>query len=324
MEQFLETRSAAKSLMMQVLQAFKQHNINPTPINYAVWYEFYLARNLELQKCMNESLKAKDGFTDIVGYRLYQLHIKSMPEDMVHVNDEINEATKNLVQSLQSVTAHVESHLSILSEEQSQEALTVLKETIQETKTKAIESMKKAGKIAQQLSHVCNHITRDPVTRLFSRVKLDHDYKMLRDTGANPGLLLIDLDGFSEINKAHGMLVAENILRHIATLIKEVTSTNFAYRIGGHDEFCIMTGAGMSEPDLSNIANDILKLIGEIRLVDKKTQAVIAENMSATAILFEGTRNGLQASYENAKKEMRLTKRNKRLARQKQKQTQAA
>lgn len=324
MEQFLETRTAAKSLMMQVLQAFKQHNINPTPINYAVWYEFYLARNLELQKCMNESLKAKDGFTDVVGYRLYQLHIKSMPEDMVHVNDEINEATKNLVQSLQSVTAHVESHLSILSEEQSQEALTVLKETIQETKTKAIESMKKAGKIAQQLSHVCNHITRDPVTRLFSRVKLDHDYKMLRDTGANPGLLLIDLDGFSEINKAHGMLVAENILRHIATLIKEVTSTNFAYRIGGHDEFCIMTGAGMSEPDLSNIANDILKLIGEIRLVDKKTQAVIAENMSATAILFEGTRNGLQASYENAKKEMRLTKRNKRLARQKQKQTQAA
>jgi hypothetical protein len=83
----------------------------------------------------------------------------------------------------------------------------------------------------------------------------------------------------------------------------KVSSTNFAYRIGGHDEFCIMTGAGMSEPDLSNIANDILKLIGEIRLVDKKTQAVIAENMSATAILFEGTRNGLQASYENAKKE---------------------
>jgi len=324
MEQFLQTRDASKTLMMQVLQAFKQHNINPTPINYTVWYEFYLARNLELQKCMNESLKAKDGFTDVVGYRLYQLHIKSLPEDMVHVNDEINEATKNLVQSLQAVTAHVDSHITLLSEEQSQEALHQLKETIRDTKVKAVESMKKAGKIAQQVSHVCNHITRDPITRLFSRIKLDHDYKLLRETGANPGLLLIDLDGFSEINKAHGMLVAENILRHIASLIKEVTSANFAYRIGGHDEFCIMTGVEMSDPSLSQMAKEILKLISEIRLVDKKTQAVIAENMSATAILFEGTKNGLQASYENAKKEMRLTKRNKRMARQKQKHSAAA
>lgn len=79
----------------------------------------------------------------------------------------------------------------------------------------------------------------------------------------------------------------------------------------------------MSDPSLSNIANDIIKLISEIRLVDKKTQAVIAENMSATAILFEGTKSGLQASYENAKKEMRSIKRSKRMARQKQKQTAA-
>ncbi len=321
MEQFLQTRDASKTLMMQVLQAFKQHNINPTPINYAVWYEFYMARNLELQKCMNESLKAKDGFSDVVGYRLYQLHIKSMPEDIVHVNDEINEATKNLVQALQSVSAHVDSHIDILGEAQSHDALKHLKSTIKETKIKAVESMKKAGKLAQQVAHVCNHITRDPITRLFSRIKLEHDYKLLCDSGANPGLLLIDLDGFSEINKTHGILVAENILRHIASLIKQVTSAEFAYRIGGHDEFCIMTGAIISDPSLSQIANDIIKLISEIRLVDKNTQAVIAENMSATAILFEGSKTGLQAGYENAKKEMRLTKRHKRMALQKQKQS---
>lgn len=324
MEHFLQTRESAKGLLMQILQAFKQHNVNPTPINYAVWYEYLLARNPELQKSMNESLRAKDGFTDIVGYRLYQQYIKAMPEDMVYVNDQINEATKNLVESLQAVTAHIESHISLLEETSAQEALLQLKETIHLTKKNAIESIKKAGKLAQQTSHVCNHIIRDPVTKLFSRAKLEHDYKVFRDCGSQPGLILIDLDGFAEINKAHGMLVAENVLRHIANLIKEVVSIDFAYRIGGHDEFCIMTGAPMKDDSLSQIANQILARISEIRLVDKNTQAVIAEDMSATAILFEGTQNGLQASYENAKKEMRATKRNKRLLRQKKQTTTAA
>lgn len=305
--------------MMQVLQHFQQYKVNPTPINYVVWYEYVLARNVEVQKAINESLKAKGGFTDVVGYRIYQLHIKAMPEGIVHVNDEINDVSKSLVQSLQDISKHVDSHIELLEGNHTLEQLAALKTTVHETKRRAIHSIVKAGKISEQVAHVCNHITRDPITKLFSRIKLDHDYKLYRDSGANPGLLLIDIDGFSEINKEHGMLVAENILRHVANVIKEVASAKHAYRLGGHDEFCIMTGALMKDAALTDMANTILKKIEDIRLVDKNTQKVIAENMTATAMLFEGTNNGLQVAYENAKKEMRLTKRNKRMRRQKQK-----
>jgi GGDEF domain-containing protein len=125
------------------------------------------------------------------------------------------------------------------------------------------------------------------------------------------------MDGFSEINKKHGALVSENLLRYIGKAIKEVAGSKHAYRIGGHDEFCVMTGAPMGDPIHNEIANKISALIANISLRKKGTTEVIAKDMTATTMLFSSDSIGITRGYEEAKKEMRNIKRNKRIARQK-------
>jgi diguanylate cyclase len=321
MEQYLQTKNIAKGVFMHVAQLFQAHKITPTPINYAVFYEFCMAKNQDILKAVNESFRSKDGFTDIVGYRIYQQYIKSVPDDMVHVSDDISDASKNLAETLREVSAHIDTHIELIdagaSTEELSAELAALKIDIEATQAKAVIAVKEANAVQGKIAHVTNHVNRDPITKLYSRVKLEHDYLLLKNSSVNPRLILFDMDGFSSINKEHGALVGENLLRHIGKLVKQVVGSNHAYRIGGHDEFCVMTGVPIEDPSLNVIANQISTLISAINLRRKGTTEIIAKDMTVTAMLFGSDSIGITRGYEEAKNEIRMIKRNKRLQKQK-------
>jgi diguanylate cyclase len=321
MEKYLSTKGIAKGILMQVIQLFQTHRITPTPINYAVFYEFCMAKNQDILKAVNESFRSKDGFTDIVGYRIYQQYIKSVPDDIVHVTDEMSDASKNLAETLREVSTHIDTHIELIdagaSTEELSAELAALKIDIEATQAKAVIAVKEANAVQGKIAHVTNHVHRDPITKLYSRVKIEHDYLLLKNSSVNPGLILFDMDGFSSINKEHGALVGENLLRHIGKLVKQVVGSNHAYRIGGHDEFCVMTGVPLEDPSLNVIANQISTLISAINLRRKGTTEIIAKDMTVTAMLFGSDSIGITRGYEEAKNEIRMIKRNKRLQKQK-------
>ena len=84
----------------------------------------------------------------------------------------------------------------------------------------------------------------DPLTQLYNRYKLDQDlqfhYENYQKHGKSFALLMIDLDHFKTINDQHGHHIGDEVLKHIAQILKDSSrSTDTVGRWGG-EEFMII------------------------------------------------------------------------------------
>lgn len=86
------------------------------------------------------------------------------------------------------------------------------------------------------------------------------------NTGAAPpftALLLIDLDGFKQINDLFGHALGDECLKEVAARLKTVCrKTDFVARIGG-DEFAVLANAGLAQGDIEVIAKRIVATVGQ-------------------------------------------------------------
>lgn len=80
----------------------------------------------------------------------------------------------------------------------------------------------------------------DPVTGLANRVQFQDRVDAFLAPEARGALILIDLDGFKDINDRHGHVVGDDVLKHVGRCIRAEAEANLgvAARIGG-DEFAV-------------------------------------------------------------------------------------
>lgn len=100
----------------------------------------------------------------------------------------------------------------------------------------------------------------DPLTGLLNRQALvaligeHHD----AEPSASVGIVFLDLDGFKQINDAHGHAVGDAVLGQVAERLAQVVSApDAAYRLGG-DEFVVLSLAADSESHVRELA-DVLR-----------------------------------------------------------------
>ncbi|MFF2795885.1 diguanylate cyclase [Lysinibacillus xylanilyticus] len=124
--------------------------------------------------------------------------------------------------------------------------------------------------INKLLSKTIHLATYDPLTNVYNRAtyirKMD---KLLRQRKTNqPGLLLLDLDNFKQVNDRYGHVEGDKILIETAkTLKQEVGKNGFVVRFGG-DEFAIVLYDTKDE-HMEKLANSILEKIHHLRYADK-------------------------------------------------------
>lgn len=126
--------------------------------------------------------------------------------------------------------------------------------------------------INKLLSKTIHLATYDPLTNVYNRAtyirKMD---KLLRKRKMNqPGLLLLDLDNFKQVNDQFGHREGDKILIETARILKqEVESNGFVVRFGG-DEFAVVL-YDAKEETIQQTANSILEKIRHLKYVDKVT-----------------------------------------------------
>jgi diguanylate cyclase (GGDEF)-like protein len=113
------------------------------------------------------------------------------------------------------------------------------------------------AKARRSLYHQATH---DALVGLVNRAELDRRLRLLDTTGSQYALLFIDLDHFKEVNDNGGHAVGDELLRHVAAILREVVRRgDTAARLGG-DEFAIVMRDCYAH-DASRIATTILERI---------------------------------------------------------------
>lgn len=103
-----------------------------------------------------------------------------------------------------------------------------------------------------QLSRAEALMLRDELTGLFNRRGLRAHLQERQRNGATSGLglLLVDCDGFKQINDAHGHLAGDRVLQGVASILRSVAgASDIACRLGG-DEFALLFKAAAREEAL--------------------------------------------------------------------------
>lgn len=112
---------------------------------------------------------------------------------------------------------------------------------------------------AAELLHRAQH---DPLTGLENRAMLDHSLAQAllrheRHPAQDVALMLIDLDGFKQVNDTFGHAAGDDVLRHVAAALKACQrKSDLVCRVGG-DEFALIA-EGAAQPDLESIAGRIV------------------------------------------------------------------
>jgi diguanylate cyclase (GGDEF)-like protein len=95
-----------------------------------------------------------------------------------------------------------------------------------------------------QLRHLADH---DALTGLFNRHRFESELEQaiadVDRTGRDAGLLIIDLDGFKDVNDRFGHPVGDQLVCRIADVLRDVVrTTDVIARLGG-DEFAVILPA---------------------------------------------------------------------------------
>jgi diguanylate cyclase (GGDEF)-like protein len=159
--------------------------------------------------------------------------------------------------------------------------------------------------LEEHLRHLADH---DPLTGLRNRRLFEHDLKLqigrCQRYEEQAALLVIDLDGFKQVNDRHGHKVGDDALKAVArTLTRRLRATDLVARLGG-DEFAVLLphmdlqGAEIVTKDLMRVieactvdAGDaVVRLAGSVgfALIDSSTlhddQALIAADKAMYAV----------------------------------------
>ncbi len=112
----------------------------------------------------------------------------------------------------------------------------------------------------QQARHQAQH---DGLTQLPNR---DHFGTRLQQALSNPqalAVMFIDLDGFKQINDAHGHAVGDELLKIVsARLAQSVRSSDLVARLGGDEFACLVAGLSNHE-QLSHFARKLFDHVAE-------------------------------------------------------------
>lgn len=109
----------------------------------------------------------------------------------------------------------------------------------------------------------------DPLTGLYNRHSLVGritEYRTTR-TGAWVGAVFIDLDGFKQVNDAHGHVAGDAVLEAAARRLRAAVTPHSVYRFGG-DEFVVLLVDDVTESAVQRVAYNVRAVLNGTYPVD--------------------------------------------------------
>ncbi|MFC4293463.1 putative bifunctional diguanylate cyclase/phosphodiesterase [Novosphingobium tardum] len=115
----------------------------------------------------------------------------------------------------------------------------------------------------------------DSLTSLLNRQAFDRHLgerlRTQRHSGRDFFVLLLDLDGFKDINDTFGHLVGDVVLEEISSRITAAVPTDALVARWGGDEFAIITPMGISQEDATAVGEKLIRAVSrEVEIAGRK------------------------------------------------------
>lgn len=279
-----------------------ERGIEPTPVNFAVWYHYVAGDNKELSNEINKFLSNKSlHITDDVNIYLYNKYVLP-PEDKTHVT--AMDASQNaqtvlgeimgIIEKFSGDTEHyntqIDNHVTNLSNKITNPEL---KEMAKEIITRAVairdsgsalnmkleESKREVVQLKENLEKVTNEANHDFLTGVGNRKAFEHRLEALtrwaKETEkADLCLLMVDIDYFKKFNDKYGHLIGDEVLRKVGQALHEsVKGKDFVGRYGGEEFAVLLPSTPLSGALI--VAENIRKNIEATQLLRKDTNTFV-------------------------------------------------
>jgi diguanylate cyclase len=261
---YTEDVQKAAELTRLILPALAQLEVPVNPINYALWYEYYLGRNEELKFAIEEIVNGTQLYDEKTALGLFVSHVINPGVEKMHrVQDEARRLLCSIVEMTVKAGKDVANYRDSLGQSISQiedggefsgiqsVVSSLLKETTvmmynnRKFEKHLQETTKEMSLLRQELSEIRQRAALDPLTGVANRMTFDTSLKKAienatSDMGRNLCLLMVDVDNFKTINDQYGHLIGDKMLKFVSeTLKKMVKGKDLVARYGG-DEFSII------------------------------------------------------------------------------------
>jgi len=128
----------------------------------------------------------------------------------------------------------------------------------------------------------------DPLTGVFSRRALEQEFLKLRGSYI---IAMVDLDHFKKINDTYGHDVGDQVLKMVATVLRQYAGTSRVFRYGGEEFVAIFTEMSYNQAVFK--MDNVRKLIANRKFVirDKNRPEVKPDNVTTSHNAFQNTIN---------------------------------
>ena len=305
----------AKRIFNNLIDAFEEQNINPTPLNYFVWYQYYKGDNPQFRQEMDAIINDPFGYNDRVGRRLYDDYLASNDNSA----SEFDRAFKRLIdlmikkmndwsEKLETHTHELDSCTTKLSDpnlntEQVKaitntvlSAATNMKESSRAFQEEMQHSSDEVKKLRQQLIEARAEAMQDELTEVGNRKAFNNALQELIldaiDSPESLCLILSDIDHFKKFNDTYGHLVGDSVLRYYASIMKKDKADNETICRYGGEEFAILVANSTIEEAAAR-AETIRKGIESAHLKRKNEDKPISTITASFGIAtFNGNETG--------------------------------
>jgi diguanylate cyclase len=264
------------------------------PRNYEIWYVYATGYNLALNKAINETLAQNGKLTESDLEQIYESHlsqiriserIDSVGSRVIGEIDEvmhlITEALGNSSEFGDSLSGAVR-RLSIARDRESivpiVEALVKSTRAMQDNnralESRLLSSKEEISTLQQSLEAIRAESLTDPLTSLGNRKyfdrSLDEAIRKASSNGESLSLAMIDIDHFKAFNDNFGHLTGDQVLRLVASTIKQnIKGKDIAARYGG-EEFAVVLPATALRQSLA-VTDQIRRAVMARELKKKST-----------------------------------------------------
>lgn len=246
------------------LKIMDERNIAPTPNNFTVWYSYFCGNRPDLNRALAIMLESGCEFTAernaqifakycTAPYEAVPMHLiaERMEAELARVLgtlDKVGRGAADYGRTLETV------QVALGNPTQSETLVEVLSRVLDQTRAmrqqsrdlerQLKDSLTEVNKLRDQLEEARREAMTDGLTCIANRKMFDFVLRQAALDGMESGdplsLLMLDIDHFKKFNDTHGHHIGDQVLRLLATVLKQsVKGQDTPARYGG-EEFAVV------------------------------------------------------------------------------------